>query len=97
MEIGGRWLICWAVPGATPWAIRPELSVRGRVAARPAIMRLKKMPSEKTCAEFMKVEFIPPPAPRCRAGRLFITPTRLGAENAPMASPLSSRIPAKAG
>ena len=37
------------------------------------IIRLKKIPIEKTCAEFWNVVFIPDPAPRCSGGRLFIT------------------------
>ena len=53
----------------------------------PTIMSVKKIPIERTCAEFWNVEFIPDPTPRCFAGRLFITPARLGAANAPIASP----------
>ena len=54
------------------------------------IMRVKKIPMESTCPEFWKVEFMPDPTPRCWAGRLFITPARLGAANAPMARPFRS-------
>ena len=46
------------------------------------------MPMEKTWAEFWKVVFIPEPAPRCSAGRLFMTPVRLGDPKAAMASPV---------
>ena len=44
-------------------------------------MSVKKIPIEKTWAEFWKVVFMPDPAPRCSAGRLFITPVRLGDPN----------------
>ena len=54
-------------------------------------MSEKKMPIDRTWAEFWKVEFMPDPAPRCSAGRLFITPARLGDPNAPMVRPMSSR------
>ena len=59
------------------------------------IMRVKKMPMESTWAEFWKVEFMPPPTPRCWGGRLFMTPARLGAAKAPMASPFKSSRTAK--
>ena len=41
---------------------------------------MKKIPIESTWAEFWNVWFMPPPAPRCCAGRLFITagPVRRG-------------------
>src|ERR1019366_6452627 len=61
-------------------------------ADKPTIMRVKKIPIESTGALFWNVEFIPAPTPRCSGGRLFITPARLGAAKAPIASPLSSRI-----
>ena len=54
-------------------------------------MSEKKIPIDSTCAEFWKVEFIPEPAPRSSAGRLFITPARFGDPKAPMVSPISSR------
>ena len=61
------------------------------------IISVKKMPMESTWAEFWKVEFMPAPTPRCWRGRLFMTPARLGAANAPMARPLQSSRTAKAG
>ena len=57
-------------------------------------MSVKKIPIDRTCAEFWKVEFIPPPAPRSRAGRLFMMAARLGAAKAPIESPLNSRMAA---
>ena len=42
------------------------------------ISRVKKIPIEITWAEFWKVWFMPPPAPRASAGRLFITAARFG-------------------
>ena len=55
---------------------------------------MKKIPIEITWAEFWKVWFMPPPAPRSPAGRLFITAARLGEANIPIEMPLSSRIAA---
>jgi hypothetical protein len=52
------------------------------------IIRLKKIPIDRTWAEFWKVVFIPDPAPRCSAGRLFMTAARLGEPNEAMASPV---------
>ena len=52
---------------------------------KPITIREKKIPTEITWAEFWKVWFMPPPAPRSRAGRLFITAARLGEANIPMA------------
>ncbi len=76
--------------------------VRGRARAgseleSPRIISVKKMPIESTWAEFWKVWFMPPPAPRCCAGRLFITAARLGAAKAPIESPIRSRMAAKSG
>ena len=53
-------------------------------------MRVKKIPMERTWAEFWKVVFIPDPAPRSPGGRLFITPARLGEPNAAMVSPVTN-------
>ena len=53
-------------------------------------MSVKKMPIESTCAEFWKVWFMPPPAPRSPAGRLFITAARLGEANSPIPKPLKN-------
>ena len=51
------------------------------------MIRVKKMPMESTWAEFWKVVFMPDPAPRSEAGRLFITPVRLEAPNDAMHEP----------
>ncbi len=60
------------------------------------IISVKKIPIESTCAEFWNVWFMPAPAPRCSAGRLFITLARLGAANAPMETPIRKMTAAKA-
>ncbi len=61
------------------------------------ISRVKKIPIEITWAEFWKVWFMPPPAPRASGGRLFITAARLGEANIPIEIPLKARIAAKTG
>ena len=61
------------------------------------ISRVKKIPIEITWAEFWKVWFMPPPAPRSSGGRLFITAARLGEANIPIEIPLKARIAAKTG
>ena len=58
---------------------------------------MKKMPIESTCAEFWKVWFIAPPAPRCSGGRLLITAARFGEANSPIEAPISRRIAPNAG
>src|ERR1700759_2702381 len=63
----------------------------------PTIKSEKKMPIEITWAEFWKVWFMPPPAPRSPGGRLFITAARLGEANIPIEIPLKARIAAKTG
>ena len=60
-------------------------------------MSVKKIPIESTWAEFWNVWFIPPPAPRSSAGRLFITPARLGDANMPIEMPVSPRISGELG
>ena len=85
------------VTAAMPCACRPALIACGRLAASPRIMSVKKTPSESTWAEFWKVWFMPPPAPRSPAGRLFITAARFGEAKSPMPMPASSRLPANAG
>ena len=58
------------------------------------MIRVKKMPMESTWAEFWKVVFMPDPAPRSGAGRLFITPVRLEEPKADMTRPMKkSRTP----
>ena len=44
----------------------------------PRIINVKNTPMESTWAEFWNVVFMPLPAPRCWAGRLFITAARFG-------------------
>ena len=61
------------------------------------IISVKKIPIDSTWAEFWKVWFIPPPAPRSLGGRLFITPARLGEANIPMETPLRNRHAANSG
>ena len=84
--------MCAAAAGGTPCASRPDASACGSEPESPRIMSVKKIPIESTWAEFWNVLFMPPPAPRCCAGRLFITAARFGAANAPIESPMSSRI-----
>ncbi len=59
-------------------------------------MSEKKIPIESTWAEFWKVVIMPEPAPRCSAGRLFITAARLGDMNRPLLRPISRSSGAKA-
>ena len=72
--------------------LEPVASVAGSVAASPTIISVKKIPIESTWAEFWKVWFMPPPAPRSPGGRLFITAARLGEANMPIEMPFRSRI-----
>ena len=60
-------------------------------------MSVKKMPIESTWAEFWKVWFIPPPAPRSPAGRLFMTAARLGEAKRPIEAPISASTAANGG
>ena len=83
--------------GATPCADRPAVIECGSVAARPRIISVKKIPIDRTCAEFWKVWFMPPPAPRCCGGRLFITAARFGEANRPIETPFRNRIAANSG
>ena len=83
--------------GSTPWASSPALIVSGSVEDSPMIMSVKKIPIDRTCAEFWKVWFMAPPAPRSPCGRLFITAARLGEANRPIAAPMSSRMAPKTG
>jgi len=87
----------WAAPAGTPWAVSPPYSVVGSDEASPRIISVKKIPTDSTWAEFWKVWFIPPPAPRSPGGRLFITAARLGEANIPIEIPLKARIAAKTG
>ena len=64
---------------------------------RPAIISEKKIPTDSTCAEFWKVWFMPPPAPRSPGGRLFITAARLGEANRPIETPFMNSTSANTG
>ena len=55
------------------------------------IISVKKIPIDSTWAEFWKVWFMPPPAPRSPGGRLFITAARLGEANSPIEMPFSEQ------
>ena len=55
---------------------------------------MKNTPMESTWAEFWNVVFMPLPAPRCWAGRLFITAARFGEAKPPFPMPLRKMIPA---
>ena len=59
----------------------------GQRSESPMMISVKKIPMDSTCAEFWKVVFIPDPAPRSAAGRLFMTPVRLEAPNVDMPGP----------
>ena len=52
--------------------------------ASPTIISVKNKPIDSTIAEFWNVAFMPAPAPRAPAGRLFITAARFGEVNRPM-------------
>src|SRR6202007_934742 len=66
----------------------PLVSVRGSVAARPAIISEKKMPIDRDMPEFWNVERMPEAAPRCRAGTLLMIAEVLGEANRPEPIPL---------
>src|ERR1700761_4876023 len=88
MPIGGRCAIVLADAAGTPCAVRPENIVFGSELARPDTISEKKMPMDRTEAEFMKVAIMPPAAPRESAGTAFIISARLGEENRPVPKPL---------
>ena len=75
----------------------PLLSVWGSDEDSPATIRVKNTPTEMTWAEFWKVWFMPPPAPRAPGGRLFMTAARLGEANIPIEIPLSASTSANIG
>ena len=58
------------------------------------MISVKKMPMDRTMAEFWNVALMPAPTPRWSGGRLFMMPARLGEANRPMPMPFSSRISA---
>src|SRR5262249_34582152 len=90
----GRFAMCAASAAGTPCARRPELSVRGRVAASPAIIREKKIPMDSDMPEFWNVDRMPEAAPRYLAGTLLMIADVLGEANIPEPSPLHKMISA---
>ena len=60
-------------------------------------MSEKKIPIERTCAEFWKVVFMPEPTPRYSAGTLLMTAARLGEPNDAMDRPVKNNRTAKSG
>ena len=81
----------------TPCICSPLAITCGSVEDRPRIINEKKIPTDSTCAEFWKVWFMPPPAPRSPGGRLFITAARLGDANSPIEIPFMNSIAANTG
>ena len=94
IETGGSAASRAASADGTPWATRPWLRVAGSDEARPRMISVKKMPMDRTMAEFWNVALMPAPTPRRSGGRLFMIPARLGEANRPMPMPFSSRISA---
>src|ERR1700680_3530314 len=92
-DVGGRCDTVVAAATGTPWAVRPCRRLVGSDDDRPAMIRLKKTPIDRTIAEFWKVLDIPEPTPRRSAGRLFMMPARFGEANRPLPMPLRSRKP----
>src|SRR5262249_35584791 len=90
-ETGGREAIRVAAAGGIPCARSPWKRVAGSEAARPRMMRVKKIPMDKTVPEFWKVVLMPAPAPWRCGGRLFMIAARFGEANSPMPAPLSRR------
>src|SRR5215472_3961955 len=85
---GGR-LATWAATGAaTPCERSPAVSVRGSVAARPAIISEKKMPIDSDMPEFWNVDRMPDAAPRYLAGTLLMIAEVFGDANSPEPRPL---------
>lgn len=80
-----------ATARGTPLLTRPWATAKGSALESPMIMSVKKMPMDSTWPAYRNVAFMPDPAPRCSAGRLFITPALFGAANAPIASPFISK------
>ena len=93
IETGGSAASLAASAAGAPWATRPWLRVAGSDEASPRMISVKKMPMDRTMAEFWNVALMPAPTPRS-GGRLFMIPARLGEANRPMPMPFSSRISA---
>src|ERR1700678_1224630 len=85
---GGRCPIWLATPAETPCDRSPAVSVLGKVEARPAIIRLKKMPIESDMPEFWKVDRMPDAEPRWLAGTALMIAAVLGEANRPDPTPL---------
>jgi hypothetical protein len=94
IETGGSAARRAASAAGTPWATRPWPRAAGSDEARPRMISVKKMPMDKTVAEFWNVEAMPAPTPRRSGGRLFMIPARLGEANRPIPIPFSSRMTA---
>ena len=73
-----------------PVGLQPGLCGCRQARGKADYQQVKKIPTESTWAEFWKVWFMPPPAPRSPAGRLFITAARLGEANIPIEMPVSN-------
>jgi Ala-tRNA(Pro) deacylase len=86
-----------ATAAGTPWAVRPLVSVRGRVEASPAIISEKKMPMDRDMPEFWKVDRMPDAEPRCPAGTELMIAEVLGAANRPEPTPLPKISSANSG
>src|SRR5215469_10763914 len=97
VDTGGRWAIEEACASGTPWAVSPEVSVRGRVLARPAIISEKKMPIDSDMPEFWNVDRMPDAAPRWWAGTLDMMAEVFGEVNRPEPTPLPKMSRAKTG
>jgi len=67
LPIGGRCESFWAWRVRHPFSEQAVEELAGSDAARPKVTMEREHTIESTWAEFMKVAFIPPPAPRCSA------------------------------
>src|ERR1700729_3630006 len=95
-DTGGRVAIWWAMACGTSCCSRPRVSVRGRLAASPAISSEKNTPIDRAVPEFWNVERIPEAAPRWRAGTLPMMDEEFGAPNMPLPIPFAVMSTAKA-
>ena len=96
-ETGGRLPICAATCWGTPCWARPPVRVRGRVLARPAIIREKNTPIDSEVPEFWKVDRIPEATPRYSAGTLDMIEEELGELYIPIPTPFRAISRANAG
>ncbi len=96
MLTGGRCATSFAIGYGTPWPVSPLVRVLGRLEARPAIMREKKMPMDRAMPEFWNVARMPEAWPRWLAGTALMTAAVLGEVNRPEPTPLPKISSAKA-